>query len=125
MILCSGARRITCRSAVSSLVLQVISHQPIEVLPNVGSHMNSRIDNPALTVPGVLKALQSLQKGRSVGLTRQPLRSISSSCGQSDQCGVCVDIHSHELELADEPDHRINLVAAWRETRLLPPRPRL
>jgi AhpD family alkylhydroperoxidase len=34
---------------------------------------------------------------------------------QINGCSVCVEMHSHELRAAGEPDERIWGVAAWRE----------
>jgi AhpD family alkylhydroperoxidase len=34
---------------------------------------------------------------------------------QINGCGVCLDMHTRELEHAGEPDEKISTVAAWRE----------
>jgi AhpD family alkylhydroperoxidase len=79
--------------------------------------MQARIDNPALTVPGALKALQGLGKAaQAAGIPKTTLYLVELRASQINGCSVCVDIHSHELKLAGEPDARINAVAAWRET---------
>lgn len=78
--------------------------------------MHARIENPALTVPGALDALQAL--GNVVRQTDVPattLYLVELRASQINGCSVCVDMHSHELELAGEPGHRIHAVAAWRE----------
>ena len=79
--------------------------------------MHARIDNPAVTVPGALKALQRL--GGSAKQSEVPettLYLVELRASQINGCSICVDMHSHELKLAGEPDERINTVAAWRET---------
>ena len=79
--------------------------------------MHARIDNPALTVPGALKALQALGNAvRQSDVPATTLYLVELRASQINGCSICVDMHSHELELAGEPGHRIHAVAAWRET---------
>jgi AhpD family alkylhydroperoxidase len=79
--------------------------------------MHARIDNPALTVPGALEALQALGNAvRQSGIPDTTLYLVELRASQINGCSICVDMHSHELKLAGEPDHRIHAVAAWRET---------
>jgi len=78
--------------------------------------MHARIDNPAVTVPGALQALQGIgnaAKRSSIPETTRYLVELRAS--QINGCGVCVDIHTRELKHAGEPDERINTVAAWRD----------
>jgi AhpD family alkylhydroperoxidase len=79
--------------------------------------MQPRIDNPALTVPGVMPALQKL--GTAVQRSGVPATTrylVQLRASQINGCSVCIDMHSRELKAAGEPDERINTVAAWRET---------
>jgi AhpD family alkylhydroperoxidase len=79
--------------------------------------MHARIDNPALSVPGALKALQALGAAvRHSDVPATTLYLVELRASQINGCSICVDMHSHELKLAGEPDKRINAVAAWRET---------
>jgi AhpD family alkylhydroperoxidase len=79
--------------------------------------MHARIDNPALTVPGALQALQALgTAARRSDIPATTLYLVELRASQINGCSICVDMHSHELGLAGEPDHRIHAVAAWRET---------
>jgi AhpD family alkylhydroperoxidase len=78
--------------------------------------MQNRIDSPALTVPGALKALQGL--GNAVKQTDIPdttLQLVQLRASQINGCGVCVDMHSRELKNAGEAATRILTVAAWRD----------
>jgi AhpD family alkylhydroperoxidase len=78
--------------------------------------MQARIENPALTVPGAMAALQKL--GAAIKQTDLPattLYLIELRASQINGCGVCVDMHSRELQAAGEPDERIFALAAWRE----------
>jgi AhpD family alkylhydroperoxidase len=78
--------------------------------------MQARIDNPALTVPGALEALQGLAATmKQGGVPETTLSLVELRASQINGCSVCIDIHSRELELAGEPAHRIHAVAAWRE----------
>lgn len=79
--------------------------------------MHARIDNPALTVPGALEGLQALGNAvRQSDIADTTLYLVELRASQINGCSICVDMHSHELKLAGEPDHRIHAVAAWRET---------
>jgi AhpD family alkylhydroperoxidase len=78
--------------------------------------MHARIDNPAVTVPGALQALQGLAAAvRQAGIPDTTLSLIELRASQINGCGVCVDIHSRELALAGEPAERANTVAVWRD----------
>ena len=79
--------------------------------------MQARIKNPALSVPGALEALQQLgAAATSAGIPETTLYMVHLRASQINGCSVCVDIHSRELEHADESSERIHTVAAWRET---------
>jgi len=78
--------------------------------------MTNRIDSPVLTVPGTLQALQGFAKAARHGdIPETTLLLIQLRASQINGCGVCVDMHSRELENSGEPDTRINTVAAWRD----------
>ena len=78
--------------------------------------MHARIDNPALTVPGALQALQGITNAvKQADIPDTTLYLVELRASQINGCGVCVDIHSRELKGAGEPDARINAVAAWRD----------
>ena len=78
--------------------------------------MQTRIDNPALTVPGALKGLQAVANAiMQTAIPDTTLYLVELRASQINGCGVCVDIHSRELKAAGEPDARINAVAAWRD----------
>jgi AhpD family alkylhydroperoxidase len=76
----------------------------------------ARIQNPALSVPGALDALQQLGHApRQVGVPETTLAMVTLRASQINGCSVCVDIHTRELEQLGERGPRIHLVAAWRE----------
>jgi AhpD family alkylhydroperoxidase len=79
--------------------------------------MQARIDNPALSVPGALEALQQLAaSATTAGIPETTLYMVHLRASQINGCSVCVDIHSRELEHAGESAERIHTVAVWRET---------
>jgi AhpD family alkylhydroperoxidase len=78
--------------------------------------MQPRINNPALSVPGVMPALQKLGAAvRHAGVPATTLYLIELRASQINGCSVCVDMHSRELKAAGEADERIFAVGAWRE----------
>jgi AhpD family alkylhydroperoxidase len=79
-------------------------------------HVQARIENPALTVPSAMPALQKLSAGaKRAGLPESTLKLVELRASQINGCSVCVDMHSRELASAGEPNARIFTVAAWRE----------
>jgi AhpD family alkylhydroperoxidase len=78
--------------------------------------MDARIENPALTVPGAMQALQKLAAApRRAGIPEATAMLVVLRASQINGCSVCVDMHTRELRAAGEPDERIFTVAAWRE----------
>jgi AhpD family alkylhydroperoxidase len=79
--------------------------------------MNARIENPALSVPGALEALQQMAaSATTAGIPETTLYLAQLRASQINGCSGCVDIHSRELVYAGESSERINTVAVWRET---------
>jgi AhpD family alkylhydroperoxidase len=79
--------------------------------------MQSRIDNPAMTAPGAMQALQQLAAAtKHADLPESTLLLVALRASQINSCSVCVDMHSRELRVAGESDERILTIAAWRET---------
>ncbi|HEY1833318.1 MAG TPA: carboxymuconolactone decarboxylase family protein [Solirubrobacteraceae bacterium] len=78
--------------------------------------MKPRIENPAMTVPGAMKAFQALgAAARQGGVPAITHYLVELRASQINGCAVCVDMHSRELKAAGEPDERIHTVATWRE----------
>jgi AhpD family alkylhydroperoxidase len=79
--------------------------------------MQARIENPALTVPGALQALQRLGTvAKHAGLPETTVKLVELRASQINGCSVCVDMHSRELASAGEPNERLFTLAAWRDT---------
>lgn len=86
------------------------------------SDPQSRIPNPALSIPGVLPALQALATAaRKADLPLKTIYLIHLRASQINGCGFCVNMHSHELKEIGETDDRLFGVAAWRETSFFTP----
>jgi AhpD family alkylhydroperoxidase len=78
--------------------------------------MQPRIENPVMTFPGAMKALQRLTDStKDAGVPESTLYLVVLRASQINGCSVCVDMHSRELRAVGEPDERIFMVAAWRE----------
>ena len=78
--------------------------------------MHPRINNPAMTVPGAMEALQKLSAAaQRTGIPATTLYLVELRASQINGCSVCLDMHSRELRAAGEPDERIFMVGAWRE----------
>jgi AhpD family alkylhydroperoxidase len=79
--------------------------------------MQARMKNPVFVIPGVLKALQALNKATAdENLPDVTRKLVHLRASQINGCSVCVDMHARELREAGEEDSRIFAVAAWRET---------
>ena len=89
---------------------------PPQSQPRSSRMTQARIQNPALSVPGALDALQQLgASAKHAGIPEATLAMVTLRASQINGCSVCVDIHTRELEHMGESSERIHLVAAWRE----------
>jgi AhpD family alkylhydroperoxidase len=78
--------------------------------------MQARIDNPVMTLPGVLPAMGKLAAAvTDSGVLPTTIYLLELRASQINGCAVCADIHSRELRAAGEPDERIATLATWRE----------
>jgi AhpD family alkylhydroperoxidase len=82
--------------------------------------MRSRIPNPALSVPGVIGALQGLSKAadtaaNQAGLPHTTIELVNLRASQINGCAVCLDMHSRGARKAGETDERLFTLAAWRD----------
>jgi len=82
--------------------------------------MQPRIPSPALNVPGVLDALQSLgrvvtEAANRAGLPQTTVDLVSLRASQINGCAVCLDMHTRAAKNAGETDERLFTVAAWQD----------
>ncbi len=79
--------------------------------------MEPRIDHPAQTLPGAMQALQKLDRAtKQADIPEATHELLKLRAGQINGCSGCVDIHSRMLKALGEPDERIVMVGAWRES---------
>jgi len=79
--------------------------------------MQPRIESPALTVEGAHAALLRLGKATTgAGVPETTHKLVELRASQINGCSVCVDMHARELKALGEPDARILMVSAWRES---------
>jgi AhpD family alkylhydroperoxidase len=76
--------------------------------------------SPALTVAGVLDAVQSLSKAASTaakeaGLPQSTIELVNLRASQINSCAVCLDMHTRSAKKAGEADERLFTLSAWRD----------
>jgi AhpD family alkylhydroperoxidase len=75
------------------------------------------MSNPAMSVPGAMKALQALSQAASHSALPEPtIGLVTLRASQINGCSVCVEMHTRDLKRAGETDERVFTVAAWRES---------
>ena len=78
--------------------------------------MQPRIENPVMTIPGAMAALQRLGAAiKHAGMPETTLLLVELRASQINGCSVCADMHARELKAAGERDERMHTLAAWRE----------
>lgn len=78
--------------------------------------MTARMKSPALVLPNALKSLYALGAVVEHGnVAASTLKFIDLRASQINGCGLCVDMHCHELKKMGQSDERIFAVAAWRD----------
>jgi len=80
--------------------------------------MQARMKSPAVTLPGVLQAAQSVgaAAAKAGGVSAKTLALVHLRASQINGCSLCVDMHARELKEMGESDERLFAVAAWHET---------
>ncbi len=78
--------------------------------------MQARIENPAMSVPGALEALQKLlASAGNAGIPETTHLLMHVRASQINGCSVCVELHSNNLKKEGMSDERLFAVAAWRD----------
>jgi len=79
-----------------------------------------RAKNPALLVPGALKALPELGKlAHGQGVPATTLELVHLRVSQINGCGWCIEYGMRQARKAGESEDRLASVAAWRESPYL------
>jgi AhpD family alkylhydroperoxidase len=75
------------------------------------------MENPALVVPGALKALRAVsESAKDQGVPPTTAQLVHLRASQINGCSACVEMHAAELQESGEADERIFAVGAWRES---------
>jgi AhpD family alkylhydroperoxidase len=78
--------------------------------------MQSRMNHPAMIIPGAMEALQAVSKlAETCGLPKELRELVHLRASQINGCSVCVDMHWRGLKRSGETDERAFAVAAWRD----------
>ena len=82
--------------------------------------MQPRMDNPALSVPGALEALQGLSQAageaaRKAGVPETTIDLVSLRASQINGCAVCLDMHSRAATRRGISPEQLATLAAWRD----------
>jgi AhpD family alkylhydroperoxidase len=78
--------------------------------------MQSRMNNPAMVIPGAMKALHELSSAVGTsGVAKSTIGLVELRASQINGCGLCVDMHARLMQQAGETDERLFAVAAWRD----------
>jgi AhpD family alkylhydroperoxidase len=78
--------------------------------------MQARMTNPAMAVPGAMKAFSTLGDAvKEAGLPAGLLELTHLRASQINGCSVCVDMHPKLAKKEGETDERLFAVAAWRD----------
>ncbi len=79
--------------------------------------MEARIQNPALTIPGLFDALQALGAATNCdGLSPEIRELVSLRASQINGCSVCLDMHSRGAKKGGVSDEKLFTLSAWRDT---------
>jgi AhpD family alkylhydroperoxidase len=83
--------------------------------------MHARTNSPAMTVPGLMDALQELGKAASqaasrAGVPEATMNLVALRASQINGCAVCLDMHSRAARKLGDSDERMATLAAWRDS---------
>lgn len=78
--------------------------------------MNARMKNPAMVLPGVMKAIGELfQAMRAGGVPQETLELVHLRASQINGCAACVDAGTRNAKKGGETDERLWALPVWRE----------
>lgn len=88
--------------------------------------MNPRIKSPALTVPGLMDALQALGQAardaaEAAGVPETTTDLVSLRASQINGCAVCLDMHTRGARKNGETQERLATLAAWPDAPYFTP----
>ena len=78
--------------------------------------MTARMRSPVFVLPNAMQTVLALNGPVDHGnVPAVTLKLVDLRASQINGCGLCVDMHSHELKKMDQTQERIFAVAAWRD----------
>lgn len=87
--------------------------------------MTQRIANPHTFVPEAIKAMYALEASfKTSGLDPVLLELVRLRASQINGCAYCIHMHTTDLRKLGEPEMRLYMLDAWRESVLYSPRER-
>jgi AhpD family alkylhydroperoxidase len=88
-------------------------------------HIGPRIDNPQALVPQAIKAMYALEASfANSGLEHNLMEMIRLRASQINGCAFCIHMHTTDLRKHGEPEMRLYMLNAWRESSLYSARER-
>jgi AhpD family alkylhydroperoxidase len=87
--------------------------------------MTQRIANPQALAPDAIKAMYALEASfAKSGLEPVLLELVRLRASQINGCAYCIHMHTTDLRKQGEPEMRLYMLDAWRESVLYSPRER-
>lgn len=79
-------------------------------------HVQQRMGNPAMSLPGAMSAIQDLNKAISKGgVPSATLELVHLRASQINGCAACINWGVRSAKKAGETDERLFAVSAWRD----------
>lgn len=87
--------------------------------------MTPRLNEPHKAAPAVIKAMIGVENAlRESGLEHSLLELVKLRASQINGCAYCIHMHTTDLRKQGEPEMRLYMLAAWRESSLYTSRER-
>jgi AhpD family alkylhydroperoxidase len=84
--------------------------------------MEARMKNPAMVLPGVMPAIQSLMAATAEGgVPQKTLGLMHLRASQINGCHLCLEIGTGHMKSAGESEDRMLAVAGWRTAACFTP----
>jgi AhpD family alkylhydroperoxidase len=79
--------------------------------------MQARMKHPVMILPDAMQAMMALNAAvEKAGVPKTTLELVHVRASQINGCGLCLDMHTRNMQKAGESNQRLFAVAAWRDT---------
>jgi AhpD family alkylhydroperoxidase len=79
--------------------------------------MQARMKHPVMILPDAMQAMLALNAAiEKAGVPKTTLELVHVRASQINGCGLCLEMHTRNMQKAGETDQRLFAVAAWRDT---------